>query len=63
MPYLSENYADNPEFQEFLSSEFDKTAVCATIDELAEFAFGSFAEAVKAFEDYKRKERADQNES
>lgn len=47
-------YANNPEFQEFLSREFDKTAVCASMDELAEFAFGSFDEAVKAFEEYKR---------
>ena len=63
MAQIQDKYANSPEFQEFLSAEFDKTAVGATIDELAEFAFGSFAEAVEAFEDYKRKERADQNES
>jgi hypothetical protein len=47
-------YADDPEFQEFLSREFDKTAVGATMEELTEFAFGSFDSAVKAFEEYKR---------
>jgi len=63
MPDLLVKYADNPEFQEFLSREFDKTAVGATIVEFAEFAFGSFDETVKAFEEYKRKGKADQNES
>lgn len=63
MAQIQDKYADNPEFQGFLSREFDKTAVGATMDELAEFAFGSFDEAVKAFEEYKRKGKADQNES
>ena len=51
---LSEKYADNPEFQEFLNAEFNKTAVCASMDELTEFAFGSFDEAVEAFKEHKR---------
>lgn len=44
---------DNEEFREFLNSEFDKVAVGATIEELAEFAFGSVEEAIEAFEKYK----------
>jgi hypothetical protein len=54
MAQTQDKYADNPEFQEFLSRGFDKTAICASMDELAEFAFGGFDEAVKAFEEYKR---------
>ena len=49
-----EQYENNPDFQEFLNREFDKTAVDATIEELAEFAFGSIDTAVEAFEQYKR---------
>lgn len=44
-----EKYADNPDFLEFLNREFDKTTANATIEELAEFAFGSVEKAVKAF--------------
>jgi hypothetical protein len=51
---LSKKYEDDSEFQEFLNAEFSETAVTATLEELAEFAFGSFEEAVKAFEAYKR---------
>ncbi len=49
-----QKYADDPGFQEFLNREFDKTAVDATMDEIAEFAFGSFDDAIEAFEQYKR---------
>jgi len=49
----AEHYENDPEFQEFLNREFDKTAVHAPIDELADFAFGSLQEAIKAFEEYK----------
>lgn len=45
----TEKYADNPDFQEFLNRKFDKTTTHATIEELAEFAFGSMEEAIKAF--------------
>jgi len=48
-------YETNTEFQEFLNREFDRTAVDATIEELAEFAFGSIKEAFKAFEEQKEK--------
>jgi len=50
----AEQYENNPEFQEFLNREFDKTAVDATIEELAEFAFGSMDGAIEAFEEHKR---------
>jgi len=53
MQNKAEQYAENLDFQEFLNRQFDKTAVDATIEELAEFAFGSFDEAVEAFEKYK----------
>jgi len=54
MSDLSEKYEDDPEFQEFLDAEFNETAVSATMDELAEFAFGSFDEAIKALENRKK---------
>ena len=44
-----EQYENDTDFQEFLNSEFSKTAVDATMEELAEFAFGSMEEAGKAF--------------
>ena len=46
-----EQYEDNPDFLGFLNREFDKTAVDATIEELAEFAFGSVDAAIEAFEE------------
>ena len=48
-------YQNNPNFQEFLNREFDHTAVDATMEELAEFAFGSLDKAIKAYEDNRRK--------
>lgn len=48
-------YENNPDFQEFLNREFDHTAVDATIEELAEFAFGSIDEAIEAFEERNKK--------
>jgi len=47
----TEQYIDNFEFLEFLTTEFTKTAMHATIEELAEFAFGSMELAIKAFEE------------
>ena len=44
-------YENNPEFLEFLNREFDHTAVDATVDELAKFAFGSIDAAIAAFEE------------
>ncbi len=47
----AEQYENNPDFLEFLNREFDKTAVDATIEELAEFAFGSIDAAIQALEE------------
>ncbi len=52
---IAEKYVNDPEFQEFLNREFNKTAVDATMEELAGFAFGGLDEAVKAFEEQKEK--------
>lgn len=46
-----QKYADDPDFQEFLNREFDHTAVDTTMEELAEFAFGSWGAAIEAFEE------------
>ena len=40
---------DDPHFFDFLDREFRVTANHATIEELAEFAFGSIEEAIKAY--------------
>lgn len=53
MESKEEQYENKQDFLEFLGREFDKTAVDATIEELAEFAFGSVEAATKAFEEYK----------
>ena len=47
---IPEKYENNPDFQEFLNREFNDTAMHATMEELAEFAFGSIDAAIKAFE-------------
>jgi|GEM_PF-1348624 len=49
---LKEEYINNPKFLDFVSREFESTASNATIEELAEFAFGSIEEAIKEFKDY-----------
>jgi len=49
-----ERYIENPEFLEFLKREFDITAVHATVEELAEFAFGSLYSAIEAYEKHKK---------
>jgi len=46
---ISDKYINDSDFREFLNRESDKTAVDATIQELAEFAFGSVDDAIKAF--------------
>ena len=48
----SKNFVDDPLFQQFVSREFDKTARHATVEELSEFAFGSFEEAIKEYGQY-----------
>jgi hypothetical protein len=49
MPNGQIKYDENPEFLEFLTREFDETAASATIEELAEFAFGSTEGAYAAY--------------
>ena len=49
-----EQYEDDAEFLEFLGREFDKTTVNATVEELAEFAFGGIEEAIEAYESHKK---------
>ena len=46
-------YDNNPDFFYFVDREFRSTAEAATIEELAEFAFGSVEEAVEAFKQSK----------
>jgi len=53
MTEIPEKYAEDERFQELLNREFDNTAANATIEELAEFAFGSIEEAIAAFEEQK----------
>jgi len=50
-----EKYENNSDFLEFLNREFDKTAVGATTEELAEFAFGSMENAIKSFNHRRKK--------
>lgn len=50
---IAEKYVNDPEFQEFLNREFDKTIVHATVEELAEFSFGSIDDAIEMFEKQK----------
>ena len=51
---VPQKYVENPDFLEFLGREFDSTAVDATVEDLAEFAFGSIDEAVKTFLEHKK---------
>ena len=55
MEIKAEEYVGNWGFLEFLNREFNKTAVDATMEELAEFAFGGIKEAFQAFEEQKEK--------
>lgn len=55
MQNKAEQYKNNLVFLEFLNREFGKTAVDATVEELAEFAFGGMEEAIKAFEEWRKK--------
>ena len=48
------SYINSHKFLEFLSREFDLTARHATVEEFAEFAFGSMRAAVEAFEEYRK---------
>ena len=47
---IVQRLAENPEFLDFLDSRFRRVAVHATVEELAEFAFGSIEEAVATYD-------------
>ena len=51
----AKRYETNLDFLKFLSNEFDDVAANATIEELAEFAFGDVDKAFEAFIRYKKK--------
>jgi len=51
MGKTTEQYENNADFLELLSREFDKTTAHATIEELAEFAFGSLDAAIEAYQE------------
>lgn len=55
MNQIAKKYVNDPDFQEFLNREFDHTAVDATMEELAEFAFGNINDAIDMFEKQKMK--------
>jgi len=48
-------YVDDAHFIEWLSSCFDETTQHATLEELAEFAFGDVKTAIAAYNEEKRK--------
>ncbi len=58
-------YDENPEFLEFLTREFDRTATNATIEELAEFTFGSLNKAIAVYKNNLRRknEMSNNNQS
>jgi hypothetical protein len=51
MEKIPDKYASERQFAAFLVGEFEHTAANATMEELAEFAFGSVGEAIRAFEE------------
>jgi hypothetical protein len=48
-------YIANQEFHEFLDREFDLVARNSSVEELADFAFGSMEVAIRTFEERKKK--------
>jgi hypothetical protein len=55
MDNKAKQYENNPDFLEFLNREFDHTVVDATVEELAEFAFGSMEKAIESFNQWRKK--------
>ena len=55
---MNGEYNNNHEFSEFANQEFDSAASNSTLEELAEFAFGSVEEAINAFESKNKIENA-----
>lgn len=56
MREILEQHETDPAFLEWLSDQFDKTAVHATVEELAEFAFGDIKAAITAYKNRLRRE-------
>jgi len=56
MGEIEEKFKNNTDFHEFINREFDKTAVHSTIEELAEFAFGSVVDAIETFNKRRKNE-------
>jgi len=54
MDNKAKQYENNPDFLEFLNREFDHTVIDTTVEELAEFAFGSMEEAIKSFNKWRK---------
>lgn len=55
---MEKNYQYNmndSKFLSFISQEFTDTARNATVEELAEFAFGSVEDAIEAFKEAKKR--------
>lgn len=50
-PNEFKKYLENEDFFHFVSQEFNDVSRHATLEELAEFAFGSEQEAVEAFKE------------
>ncbi len=48
------NYLENEDFFHFVAQEFKDVSRHATLEELAEFSFGSVQKAVKAFKEKTR---------
>jgi len=53
---FKEEYINNQEFLNFINQGFNSVASNSTLEELAEFAFGSVEECIKAFEIEKYKD-------
>ena len=53
----SQQVTRDPAFLEFLNREFDRTVPHATVEELAEFAFGGVEAAIDAFEQHRKESK------
>ena len=49
-----EKYIDNLDFRYFVSREFNESSLEASVEELAEFAFGDVETAIKAYKKEKK---------
>ncbi len=60
---IPDKYTDDREFLMVLNSRFDDIAGEATLEELAEFAFGSIEEAIEYYEEWKTRTYGAHNEA